>query len=104
ALAERFAVHIVIPRLELDVADDFNYSAIELREFIERVWNSKDSLEVHTEAIELLNMSYAKLRISMRVRESTLHLARVIAMFEKMNIVTDDHIAEALQYRPQWNN
>ncbi len=60
--------------------------------------------ELTDEAREILNTSAKKLDISARAYHRIIKLARTIADLEGSRLITQNHILEALQYRPKRNN
>ena len=53
---------------------------------------------------KLLNESAEKLQLSARAYHRTIKLARTIADLEGSKDINQNHILEALQYRPRTNN
>lgn len=66
---------------------------------------SKDveQLEMTDSARQALNKSAQMMKLSPRAYHRVIKLARTIADLESSGIITDDHILEALQYRPKQN-
>ena len=66
---------------------------------------SKDveQLEITDNARQTLNKSAQMMKLSPRAYHRVIKLARTIADLESSEIITDDHILEALQYRPKQN-
>jgi magnesium chelatase family protein len=66
---------------------------------------SKDveQLEINDNARQTLNKSAQMMKLSPRAYHRVIKLARTIADLESSEIITDDHILEALQYRPKQN-
>ncbi len=46
-------------------------------------------------------LAQRKLNLSVRAFENTLKVAKTIAVLEKSRLLTEEHMAEALQYRPE---
>jgi magnesium chelatase family protein len=56
---------------------------------------------LETAATEFLNLAMVKLSLTPRLVIKTVQLAETIASLEGQKIITANHLAEALQYRPQ---
>lgn len=56
---------------------------------------------VSAEALDFLYLAQRKLNLSVRAFENTLKVAKTIAVLEKSRLLTEKHMAEALQYRPE---
>lgn len=68
--------------------------------------NNQDIVEfcqLEPSAKNLLNQAASKLRLSARSYMKILKIARTIADLERLTTISDSHIAESLQYRPQVN-
>lgn len=60
-----------------------------------------ESLEISDDARHTLNKSAQIMKLSPRAYHRVIKLARTIADLENANHITNDHILEALQYRPK---
>lgn len=63
--------------------------------------NDVSAMEISESVRKLMNTSAETLHLSPRAYHRTLKLARTIADIEDSDVITENHILEALQYRPK---
>ncbi|MFA6918849.1 MAG: YifB family Mg chelatase-like AAA ATPase [Patescibacteria group bacterium] len=123
-LLDRIDIHLEVPRVELDKleGENFSESSMTIRERVQKARNIQgerfineriiDNSEMSSEQVKrycqmddsakaLLNQAAVKLRLSARAYFRVLKLARTIADLAESEMVTSDHLAESLQYRPK---
>lgn len=61
----------------------------------------KDFCPLSSECLELLRLAVSKMRLSARSYNRTIKIARTIADLEGASLISQAHLAEALQYRPK---
>jgi magnesium chelatase family protein len=60
-----------------------------------------EQLDITESAKQTLNKSAQIMKLSPRAYHRVIKLARTIADLDRSQIITEDHILEALQYRPK---
>jgi len=88
-------------RARVEMARQVQYSRMDNK--LNSSLSSRDiqSQNLSPEVVTILNTSAEKLKLSPRAYHRVIKLARTIADLEQSDIISTDHVLEALQYRPQ---
>ncbi len=124
-LLDRLDIHVDVPRVDYDklLSTERNEASVVIRQRVEQArLRQKERFANHshlfanadmgvgeiqkfcaltTEARQLLELSVRKMQLSARAYHRILKLGRTIADLGESSLIEIQHIAEALQYRPQ---
>jgi magnesium chelatase family protein len=90
-------------KLRVKQARDNQFKRFDTYKKLNAHMQSKDveQLSITDEAKQTLNKSAQVMKLSPRAYHRVIKLARTIADLDRSQIITEDHILEALQYRPK---
>ncbi|MCB9801203.1 MAG: ATP-binding protein [Pseudomonadales bacterium] len=104
AFKERFQLQVMVAPVsstQLRSQKVSQESFSKLTKTIQRVRNNSAHLEQNHTAQHLLSKAHDRLCLSIRQHQAIIRVAETIAKIEESDMITADHIAEALQFRIQ---